>query len=603
MQKCSILGSTYYTSNDELKKIGDNMRELGFSDYNVFNSKNNNFGKWAGTPEERLKLFYDSWESNDDAIFSIRGGSGASHFVSKIDVARLSKRKMFVGYSDLTLILNYLNSKLGLITLHGPMAVADLDYTSLYFLKKALAMQDYSVDFSERAVINRSRSDVVRGKMIGGNLTRLIESLLHFDLDFKDKIVFLEETGESQAKVLNMLFTLSAYSSFKPSAIVLGYMGVDVSRDLEEMIAGIFPDVPIVYNLPFGHSLPNISIPIGAMGVIDFSKGKIAIEFPDDHKDYAIGLNLGDAQEPESFRDYFFEDNRKNRLFPIPKRQSSIESILKIYRSKNQVKSTKLSIRIGHDIVSVSREIAIGKEHYVFVEYEDGGKIQSSFFVKDKGAFIPAGDNVFGLRSPRISVLDNRIYLTGVEGDKHVVYSGESILDLKIHKRFSEKVEEMTFIAVKERLEVFVKYDGNLHHLDVGSIDEINESKIKKSDIVLRLFRGNSLGIVQSFLLDNGLIGVFGYVERKTKHGENRFSYPMVFCFDHVSKRVSSMRIILRRAELPERGSRRPDEYNMVMPGGFLRGNNNCWLYLTVGNRSPYKVKIKDPFSYYEKKF
>jgi muramoyltetrapeptide carboxypeptidase len=306
MKKCSILGSTYYTSNNELKKIGDNMRELGFSDYSVFNSKNNNFGKWAGTPEERLKLFYDSWESDDDAIFSIRGGSGASHFVSKIEVERLNRRKMFVGYSDLTLILNYLNSKLGLITLHGPMAVADLDYTSLYFLKRALAMQNYSIDFSKRSVINGSDNKIVKGKMIGGNLTRLIESLLHFDLDFKDKVVFLEETGESQAKVLNMLFTLSAYGSFKPSAIVLGYMGIDISKDLEEMISGIFPDVPIVYNLPFGHNLPNVSIPIGASGVIDFEKGKLSIEFPEDHRDYAIDLELDDAQEPESCYVYLF---------------------------------------------------------------------------------------------------------------------------------------------------------------------------------------------------------------------------------------------------------------------------------------------------------
>ena len=54
------------------------------------------------------------------------------------------------------------------------------------------------------------------------------------------------------------------------------------------MIKSIFPNIPIITNLPFGHTLPNVTIPLGAECKIDFNQGKIDFLFSEKDKDYAV---------------------------------------------------------------------------------------------------------------------------------------------------------------------------------------------------------------------------------------------------------------------------------------------------------------------------
>lgn len=601
--KCSILGTSYYSSSDELKKISGNMKELGFVDYDVFNSKTDFFDKWAGTPEERLKLFYDAWDSDGKAIFATRGGSGVSHFVNKIDTEKLKTNKLFCGYSDLTLLLNYLNKKLNLITLHGPMAFAELDYRSLYYLKKALSMQDYYVDFSNRGVLNRYEEKKIKGKLIGGNLTRMIESLLHFHLDFTDKILFLEEVGESQAKILNMLFTLSDYSSFKPKAIVFGYMGVDISKEFGEVIGNLFSDVPLIFNFPFGHDLPNMTMPIGANAEVDFENNKLNITFPEEHKNYAIKFDHELPDLPENFKDFFYEENRKNKMYKTPKRQRSIENILKIYRPNNLIKSSKYNIDEKYKILNISQRIRFERQNYFMLEIEENEKITSSFFINDKNSLVRANIPDIKIKNPRIDVLKNNYYIMGEDGVGYHIYEGQKLDSLKKIMSFSREIQEINIVSLKEKIGVFIKYKGNIKYIEVKDISEITEDAIKKSEDIFRFYSDNLGGITQILQLKNGLLGILGYTARKTKEGNNVFSYPIVFCLDTINKRVSSTRIILKRSELPETDSRKPEEYNIIMPGGIERKKNTCLLNLTIGNLNAYKVNIKDPFSYYEKKF
>jgi muramoyltetrapeptide carboxypeptidase len=264
------------------------MKDLGFSSCKVFNSGEDFFDKWAGSPEDRLSLFYDAWNSDKNCIFATRGGSGVSHFVGKIDSQKLMHKKLLVGYSDLTLLLNYLSKELNTITLHGPTAMADFDEESLYYLRKALAMEDYVIDFKNCDTFNEPEGGVVSGKVIGGNLTRLSEFLFYSELDFRDKVVFLEEIGLSEHKIFNLLISLRDYKFFKPSAIIFGNLSIEKRGLMEKMISGIFGSVPIVFGLPFGHTSPNITIPIGADCVVNFKEFKVEFSFPDSEKHYAV---------------------------------------------------------------------------------------------------------------------------------------------------------------------------------------------------------------------------------------------------------------------------------------------------------------------------
>ena len=287
MVKCSIVSTSYASSEREVRKMIRNVVRLGFDKVSVYSSKRIFFNKWAGAPKKRLKMFYDAWGSDSDVIIASRGGSGISQFISELDVSFLREKKLVVGYSDFTMLLNFLNQKLGIVALHGPMALKSLDGESLFYLKRALGMNDYSVPFLKRMSYGSNLLSM-SGEIVAGNLSRLVESLLFYDIDFEDKILFLEEVGMSEHKIINLLYALSAYEGFSPKAIVFGNMGYTFSKEFKSILKNIFFSVPLLFGFPFGHQLPNITIPIGASCTIDFNKCSFDFSFPDSEKGYAV---------------------------------------------------------------------------------------------------------------------------------------------------------------------------------------------------------------------------------------------------------------------------------------------------------------------------
>ncbi len=287
MTICSILTPSYFCYKKEILNIKRNIKKIGFDGFEDFKSKEKLFDKWAGSPSERLEKFYSAWNSKSDAIMCCKGGSGVLHFLPLIKKNKLRKRKIFVGYSDITPLLNFLHKKLGIITIHGPNLSRKLDKNSLLALKDALQMKDYSLGFNQDQCVH-VKSHVLTGKVVGGNLGRLVEIFPYVKLDFKNKVVFLEEIGYTEYKIFNLLISLKNYPSFKPRAIVFRVLGVKNNVLMREMIECLFPNVPLIFNVNFGHTTPNISIPIGANCKIDFREKKIGFSFPRKHKKYAV---------------------------------------------------------------------------------------------------------------------------------------------------------------------------------------------------------------------------------------------------------------------------------------------------------------------------
>ncbi len=80
-------------------------------------------GFTAGSAERRVAEIHDLFADPDvRAIVCARGGAGALSLLPLLDPARaLADPKPFVGYSDVTALHLYLG-RLGLVTIHGPMA-------------------------------------------------------------------------------------------------------------------------------------------------------------------------------------------------------------------------------------------------------------------------------------------------------------------------------------------------------------------------------------------------------------------------------------------------------------------------------------------------
>jgi muramoyltetrapeptide carboxypeptidase len=289
MVDCSVISPSYFCSEEELLKIKKNLIKIGFTNIRFFNSNIKLFNKWAGHPEERLKLFYTAWNSIPGVLMCCRGGSGVSHFLPLIKKRLLKKNKLIIGYSDITLLLNFINQKLKIITFHGPHGLKDLDIQSLSALKNALQMKNYGIKFKHSQLRNVSVNKI-KGRLIGGNLERLVETTAYLKLNFKNKILFLEEVDATEFKIFNNLLFLKNYCNFKPQAILFGNMNVKNKFLMKEMIEYLFPNISLIYDLPFGHQSPNITIPIGSNCEINFDKKKITFLFSKTNKKYAINF-------------------------------------------------------------------------------------------------------------------------------------------------------------------------------------------------------------------------------------------------------------------------------------------------------------------------
>jgi muramoyltetrapeptide carboxypeptidase len=115
-------------------------------------------------------------------------------------------------------------------------------------------------------------SGFAKGKLIGGCIT-LIQSLIgtNFMPDLKDKILFLEDSGEVPYRLDRMLFHLKNAGIFNElKGVIFG--NTDIQRDslerdlsIEQILIDIFKyfDYPVVYDLPFGHCKDKITIPQG----------------------------------------------------------------------------------------------------------------------------------------------------------------------------------------------------------------------------------------------------------------------------------------------------------------------------------------------------
>lgn len=275
---CGLLCLTQPCKLSEVKLAKQNLIKRGFSKVNNYLSKDTYLDNWCGNPKERLKHFYDSWNSKDKVIFFIKGGSGTDHVLSKIDFKKLKKKdKMYVGYSDATSLLNAIFQYKGNICLHGPMSLKKIDKKSFEILQKALNKQDYGFYFKDNII-----QESIKGIAVGGNLSRLVEyTPRKIRWNFNNKILFLEDTEDvTKYRFINLILSLKENHDVNPLAIILGYLKSEDISYIEESLKEIFPNVPIISGISFGHQLPNYTFPIGAECKIDFKNKKIKFIFP-----------------------------------------------------------------------------------------------------------------------------------------------------------------------------------------------------------------------------------------------------------------------------------------------------------------------------------
>jgi len=244
----------------------------------------------AGSEQNRLDDLHHHFENKDvKAIWCIRGGFGATRLLPHINYNLIkNNHKIFMGYSDITALLYAFYKKSDLLSFHAPMAGELQTLYNINNLKEVLFDEQKKIEYTRSSIneynctykydiFNKGKS--VIGKLIGGNLSLMISLIgTEYDIDYHNKIVFIEEIAEPFYKIDRMLTQLLQATNFsKAAAVVFGVFnkceGDENSDSLQ--LHGLFQEklknmnVPIIAGFSFGHVQDNAVIPFGAIAKID----------------------------------------------------------------------------------------------------------------------------------------------------------------------------------------------------------------------------------------------------------------------------------------------------------------------------------------------
>jgi muramoyltetrapeptide carboxypeptidase len=269
------------------------LRVLGFVP--VFDDSVFDRGAYtAGTAESRAAAFQRAWlDPSIAAIVAARGGYGSVHLLPLLDPRLFAGTpKAFIGYSDNTSLLTWLNQACGVVAFHGPMvegrfARGEAAYDRDTFNRCLCRPQPAGVITHPRMeVVNPGES---AGVLVGGTLAKLTASLgtpYAFDPP-ASCVLFLEDVAERPYRIDRMLTQLRLAGILgRASALVFGAMaecdepgGTPAIRDvIADLVAG-FPG-PVLYGLPSGHTDgATLTLPFGVRArVVGAARPELVIE-------------------------------------------------------------------------------------------------------------------------------------------------------------------------------------------------------------------------------------------------------------------------------------------------------------------------------------
>ena len=244
-------------------------------------------GQFRASDNERLNDLMDAFKSKPDVIMAMRGGGSVARLLNSINWNILKKSpSLFAGFSDTTVFQNAYYVKTGKPSITGMIAkyVAQKPQESITtsFFN---AINGGSIDFDGLPCYAKGKAS---GILIGGNLTSFVSLIgTPYMPSCKGKILLLEEVEEPPYKLDNMLTHLKNAGVFdKLNGVILGDFyhcrnDNDKTDDCAyKVLQNFFKDfkVPVMYGLPYGHTLQHFCLPFGTKTIMDTTKKTIHID-------------------------------------------------------------------------------------------------------------------------------------------------------------------------------------------------------------------------------------------------------------------------------------------------------------------------------------
>ena len=256
-------------------------------------------------------------------IISAIGGDDSVRILPYLDRSIIAENPKFImGYSDFTSVSTFLQT-LDLVTFHGPAVMAGFAQLNSFpesykkYLEQYLfannpqfSLPTFEVfshgypDWSNQEntgkvneLINNDGPRVIQGvgvatgSLFGGSIEvlEMLKGTSYWpETSFwKDKILFLE-TSEEKPSVRSIKHWLRNYGAMgvfgQISALLFGRArdyskedNIELENIVKEVVSNEWcaPELPIVMNLDFGHTDPQLILPLGISVSIDCKTGKI----------------------------------------------------------------------------------------------------------------------------------------------------------------------------------------------------------------------------------------------------------------------------------------------------------------------------------------
>ncbi len=269
----------------------------------------NMHGHDAGTPQQRAADIQHAFaHERYGAVVASTGGYTSLTVLQYLDYSAIARQpKILVGHSDVTALLLAIYARTGLVTFHGPTLLPSLGdaagihpqtawwfnrvlrhnegtltYPSglsvysdheMYWDKDDDRPREYAPDTGAESITG----GVAEGPLIGGNLDTLLPlALTSFFPDLQGCILFIEEMAGTTSKTIRGLQALEDAGVLK---CIVGLVSgrrfryadspepAGVRSVLKEI--GTKYGIPVLDNMPIGHTEPKLTLPIGVRARLD----------------------------------------------------------------------------------------------------------------------------------------------------------------------------------------------------------------------------------------------------------------------------------------------------------------------------------------------
>lgn len=237
---------------------------------------------YGGTDEERLADFQRMLnDPGIKAIMCARGGYGFVRIIDQLDFSEFKRNpKWIIGFSDITVLHCHLAKNFGIASIHSKMCnsfpddwakAEPLQIETILSIKNALIGEEMGYIAPANSKNRFGKTDAI---LVGGNLS-IIETLAcsPSDLDTKDRILFIEDTGEYLYSIDRMLWNLKRSGKLKNlKGLIVGGFKVKPDDAGEEFGKNIYDIVlekvkeytyPVAFDFPVGHQRNNFALKCG----------------------------------------------------------------------------------------------------------------------------------------------------------------------------------------------------------------------------------------------------------------------------------------------------------------------------------------------------